>query len=77
MFAAELVDEDSQMSTPYVRCLVLWAWAWALCGSVHAEEAPDRQAVVVSGPTRLDWTYALANQSVVDPPAEWLVHARR
>ena len=60
------------MSTPYVRCLVLWAWAWALCGSVHAEEAPYRQEVVVSGPTRLDWTFALANQSVVEPPAEWL-----
>lgn len=54
----------------FFRCLVLLAWA--LSGSVRAEEAAYRKEVAVSGPTRLDWTFALANQSVVDPPAEWL-----
>jgi predicted esterase len=28
--------------------------------------------VAVSAPTRLDWTFALANQSLADPPADWL-----
>jgi hypothetical protein len=30
------------------------------------------KVVTVTQPTRLDWTFVLSNQSVVDPPAEWL-----
>jgi predicted esterase len=43
----------------------------SLTGRAFAE--PGYQAEVsVSNPTRLDWTFVLANQSVVEPPADWL-----
>jgi hypothetical protein len=44
-----------------------------LAAPVHA--APLRgyhKRVGVSAPTRLDWTFALANQSLAEPPADWL-----
>ena len=36
--------------------------------------SPDgyQSKVAVTAPTRLDWTFALANQSLADPPADWL-----
>ncbi len=38
-----------------------------------APPAPGyHKSAKVSGPTRLDWTFALANQSLADPPKEWL-----
>ena len=54
----------------FVGCLSLMAVA--LCDIVRAGEAGYRKEVTVSGETRLDWTFALANQSRVDPPEEWL-----
>lgn len=44
-------------------------------GAAAAHAAPTdgyQPRVVVSAPTRLDWTFALASQSLADPPAEWL-----
>lgn len=40
--------------------------------AVLAEEADHRREVFVSEATRLDWTFALSNQSRVDLPPEWL-----
>lgn len=42
------------------------------CGFVRADETGYRKEVTVGGATRLDWTFALSNQSRVDPPEEWL-----
>jgi len=39
---------------------------------VQAQDAGYQKEVTVSAETRLDWTFALANQSLVSPPAEWL-----
>ena len=51
----------------------------ALCdlndGFVTATAADDvgyQKEVTVREATRLDWVFAVANQSRVDPPAEWL-----
>ncbi|MEQ8790859.1 MAG: hypothetical protein RIC55_31645 [Pirellulaceae bacterium] len=35
-------------------------------------ETGYREKVAVSAPTRLDWVFALANQSPADPPQDWL-----
>jgi pimeloyl-ACP methyl ester carboxylesterase len=40
-----------------------------------AQAAPPkgyRPKVFITGPTRLDWTFAVANQSLAQPPADWL-----
>ncbi len=37
-----------------------------------AAETGYQKQVTVAEPTRLDWTFVVANQSVVDPPTEWL-----
>lgn len=37
-----------------------------------AEDAGYQKEVTVREPTRLDWVFANANQSVPNPPAEWL-----
>ncbi len=39
-----------------------------------AEEERYRSRVGVEEPTRLDWTFAVAQRSVVDPPPEWVQH---
>lgn len=38
----------------------------------QSQETGYQKEVTVSEPTRLDWTFALSNQSRTDPPAEWL-----
>ena len=38
----------------------------------HADETGYQKEVTVREPTRLDWVFANANQSVTNPPAEWL-----
>jgi pimeloyl-ACP methyl ester carboxylesterase len=43
-----------------------------IAGACVAAETGYRKEVTVEGPTRLDWTFVVSNQSVVDPPAEWL-----
>ena len=44
----------------------------ASCEFVRADEAGYRKEVTVGEATRLDWTFALSNQSRVEPPEEWL-----
>ncbi len=39
--------------------------------AAHAADGYQTR-VTVSAPTRLDWTFALSNQSLPDPPADWL-----
>ena len=51
--------------------LVLLAFASAN-GFAVAEETGYQKEVAVREATRLDWVFAVANQSRVDPPAEWL-----
>jgi hypothetical protein len=44
-----------------------------LPGAARAAPPDGRQTkVAVTAPTRLDWTFALATQSLADPPADWL-----
>lgn len=50
---------------PCVSCLVL-------VSASLAAETGYQKSVTVAEPTRLDWTFVLSNQSVVDPPAEWI-----
>jgi pimeloyl-ACP methyl ester carboxylesterase len=41
--------------------------------AVRAASADGYQPkATVAAPTRLDWTFALSNQSLADPPADWL-----
>ncbi len=47
----------------------------ATCGghlTLAAEPRGYQAEVKVSAPTRLDWTFALANQSLAEPPADWI-----
>ncbi|MBS0203426.1 MAG: hypothetical protein JSS49_11040 [Planctomycetes bacterium] len=37
-----------------------------------AAESGYQKEVTVAEPTRLDWTFVVSNQSVVEPPADWL-----
>ena len=53
---------------PLIALSVLWAdWVSAapLPPGYHAK-------VTVAAATRIDWTFALANRSLVNPPADWL-----
>lgn len=59
------------MPLPKIVSCLSW-FAFVLCGFVHAAETGYRREVSVSEATRLDWVFALANQSRVDPPEEWL-----
>ncbi len=43
----------------------------AIGTAAHAADGYQSK-VAVSAPTRLDWTFALASQSLADPPADWL-----
>lgn len=47
---------------------------WLALGAADAGAAPKgyQAKVFVSAPTRLDWTFALANRSLAEPPADWL-----
>ena len=42
------------------------------CRGVAAEETGYPKEISIREPTRLDWVFAVANRSVLDPPAEWL-----
>jgi pimeloyl-ACP methyl ester carboxylesterase len=64
--------EHSQRMRCFMRLLRIVACLLLSAGFVRADEAGYRKEVTVSGPTRLDWTFALANQSTIDPPEEWL-----
>lgn len=46
-------------------------WPAALAPAAESSSGYQRQTAVAA-PTRLDWTFALANQSLETPPAEWL-----
>lgn len=61
------------MSRPFVLSLCCLAAA-ASPLSLPAADAPTghQPQVFVSEPTRLDWVFALANQSPAEAPAEWL-----
>jgi predicted esterase len=54
-------------SSGWIACLWL-----VIATSCFAAETGYQQEVTVAQPTRLDWTFVVSNQSVVDPPAEWL-----
>ena len=54
-----------------MRTLVVLLIALANC-VVLAEETGYQKEVTVREATRLDWVFANSNQSVTNPPAEWL-----
>jgi pimeloyl-ACP methyl ester carboxylesterase len=54
---------------------VKWVAAVAVLLGAVAQAAPPkgyRPKVYVGGPTRLDWTFVVASQSLAKPPADWL-----
>jgi poly(3-hydroxybutyrate) depolymerase len=58
-----------------MRWLALAAGAVLVCLGGVAGGAPlagYQRKVVVAGPTRIDWTFAVATQSLPEPPADWL-----
>lgn len=57
-----------------MKLLSLVACALCLAGtnSIAAVEAGHRKSVDVQGATRIDWVFAVANQSPAEPPADWL-----
>ena len=52
------------------RYLVISLLGFSCCGTAVAQESAKVQQV--AGPTKLDWIYALANQSPAKPPTGWL-----
>ena len=54
-----------------MRTLALLVIALANCATL-AEETGYQKEVTVREATRLDWVFAVSNQSVTNPPAEWL-----
>src|SRR5690348_3304189 len=60
------------------RVTVLLSLFAALLGSadvrtsVAADVSGYQSKTRVAAPTRLDWVFALANQSLTEPPADWL-----
>ena len=57
-----------------LRGVVLLVALYATCRTLYAAEGlrGHHGKVSVSAPTRLDWIYALANQSLAEPPPGWL-----
>lgn len=57
------------------RIFAMFVVAGCCRASILAAEQPLRghqPRVIVVAPTRLDWVFALANQSPAEPPADWL-----
>lgn len=56
-----------------IKCVLAFL-LWSVLPSVHAGGLPPgyHAKVAVSAPTRLDWTFALSNRSLAEPPADWL-----
>ena len=52
--------------------LMVMHWLVPLCAPAAGPLDGYHSEVNVTAPTRLDWVFALANQSPKDPPAEWL-----
>lgn len=60
--------------SPPCRChlaIVCGLWLVSM-GSVAWSADGYQREVMVQGPTRLDWVFALSNQSPADAPAEWI-----
>ena len=51
--------------------LFIFVACWDLT-AITADRVGLQTEVKVSAPTRIDWVFALSNQSPVEPPAEWL-----
>ena len=52
--------------------LISSAYLTLFVAASFAAETGYQKEVTVSEPTRLDWTFVVSNQSVVEPPADWL-----
>lgn len=48
------------------------AWLFSLAACTLAADTGYEKSAPVSEPTRLDWTFVVSNQSVVELPREWL-----
>lgn len=56
------------MKLKFLTCCLLLM----ILRTVLAEEVGYQESVTVREPTRLDWVFVAANQSLTNPPAEWL-----
>jgi predicted esterase len=56
-----------QTRSAFFVCLILF-----IAATICAAETGYQKEATVAHDTRLDWTFVVANQSVLDPPAEWL-----
>jgi hypothetical protein len=55
------------------RCLLSIASSLLFCFAANAAPPPGYTSkVIVTAPTRLDWTFVFTNQSLTDPPADTL-----
>jgi predicted esterase len=55
------------------RMSLLWAtFCLTTFSTVQGELTGHQKQVTVQGPTRIDWVFAVANQSPPHPPADWL-----
>jgi hypothetical protein len=60
-------------STPFIVLAVACGFATSAGGQAPTAALRGHQPqVAVTAPTRLDWVFALANQSPAQPPADWL-----
>jgi pimeloyl-ACP methyl ester carboxylesterase len=64
----------SSVFRPWLCCTCLGFLTPGIEFSIRCAEPLSgyRQRVQVTAPTRLDWTFAVSNRSLVRPPAEWL-----
>lgn len=61
------------MKTTLLGVVLLSGFAWAIADAKGADIRPGHNPqVAVQAATRLDWVFALANQSPATPPADWL-----
>jgi predicted esterase len=63
------------LSLAYVSAVCHFAATATVIGSLAvcaAAETGYQKEITVAAATRLDWTFVISNQSVVDPPEEWL-----
>src|SRR5205809_256329 len=68
-FAASLATRSSVLLS-LVAFLLIRSVDFSL--SLAADASGYQAKVKVAAPTRLDWVFALANQSLAEPPADWL-----
>lgn len=64
--------DNSAAIVPAVRGTIAACFLLSAVMASAGADTTDPQDATVSNPTRMDWTFVLSNQSIVDPPDDWL-----